>query len=162
MIDSPRQIWKDLAKIEVGKKLVNQFALHKRIPNKWFDWDTNLEKKDIVIVGQDWGPYCALLKYIENYKSEEEWSTQFSSRTEKFLLNSLSTGFEKRFGKKIEREDWERMFFTVAVVFCRSGTLFRGSANFDEKLGMKLSLPFLKRQLEIVRPRVVLCLGKLA
>lgn len=162
MNDSPQLIWRDLAKVDVGKKLINQFAMHEKIPNKWFDWESNLEKKDIVIVGQDWGPYSALLRYIEDLRLAEEWTAQFSSRTEKFLLNTLSAGFGKRFGKKMEKEDWERIFFTVAVLFCRSGNLFRGSANFEEKLGMRLSLPFLKRQLEIVKPRVVLCLGKLA
>jgi len=57
--------------------------------------------------------------------------------------------------------DWQLLFFTVAELFCRSGRLFRGSDNFDVK-GIELSLPFLKRQIKIVQPKVILTLGDMA
>lgn len=155
-------IWTELAKVECGPKMVNQYALYKSIPNKWFDWESNLDKKDIMVIGQDWGPFVALEKHIQDYDPTKEWSEFFSSRTEKFLLRSLSGGFERKYKGKITNQDWERIFFTMAVLFCRSGKHFRGSYNFDEKLGMTLSLPFLKQQIELVMPKVILCLGRLA
>src|SRR5688572_21705985 len=42
--------------------LVNQFALNKFIPNKWFDWIDRVDA-EIMIIGQDWGPYIALQKF---------------------------------------------------------------------------------------------------
>ena len=163
------KIWTDLAEVDCGPKLVNQFKLHKFIPNKWFDW-ARKDKVEIMIVGQDWGPYIFLKKYVERYEIESSKANfdyenflfeTFSSRTEKMLLQSLQKSYQEKFGRKMANIDWQKFTFTVAEYFCRSGKLFRGSENFDAK-GIGLSLPFLKRQIEIVKPKVILTLGDMA
>jgi uracil-DNA glycosylase family 4 len=73
----------------------------------------------------------------------------------------LQSGYRKKFNKEMANSDWELLFFTVAELFCRSGRLFRGNDNFDAE-GITLSLPFLKRQIETVKPKAVLTLGDMA
>ncbi|MDO8609032.1 MAG: uracil-DNA glycosylase family protein [bacterium] len=169
MTDTINKIWADLGKLNCGPKLVNQFKLHKFIPNKWFDWDP-IGNDKIMIVGQDWGPYVFLKKYVNRYEVENKKSNfnyqeflfdSFSSRTEKMILRSFEKSYLEKYGKNIETKEWNHFFFTVAVFFCRSGTLFRGNENFDKK-GIDLSLPFLKRQINIVKPKIILTLGDMA
>lgn len=164
-----KTIWDELATINCGPKLVNQFKLHEFIPNKWFDWSSS-DKAKVIIVGQDWGPYVFLKKYVDKYKIESKKDSfdynkflfaTFSSRTEKMLLQFLQKSFKEKFGREMTTDDWQPFFFTLADFFCRSGTLFRGSSNFDTK-GVEQSLPFLKRQIEIIKPKIVLTLGDMA
>jgi len=80
-----KQLWIDLSKnreatesykIRNGKNInigfVNQFSLHSFIPNKWFDWENSFDS-EIMIVGQDWGPYSALLPYITEYEGQKKF-----------------------------------------------------------------------------------------
>ncbi|MEK7504611.1 MAG: uracil-DNA glycosylase family protein [Patescibacteria group bacterium] len=167
--DSFIKLWNDLASVDCGPKLINQFSLHDFIPNKWFDWKT-VSNRDVMIVGQDWGPYVFLKKYVDRYTLESKDKSfdydkflfeTFSSRTERMIIQSLENSFQERFGKRMMRKHWNDFFFTVAVFFCRTGTLFRGSENFDKK-GLELSLPFLKRQINLVKPKVIITLGDMA
>jgi hypothetical protein len=123
-----------------------------------------------MVVGQDWGPYIFLKEYIDRYEVESKKDSfdynhflfeTFSSRTEKMVLQFLQKSYKEKFGKEMKIDDWQLFFFTVAEYFCRTGTLFRGSDNFDPK-GVELSLPFLKRQIEIVKPIIILTLGDMA
>jgi len=169
MKSSMKKLWNDLAKVDCGNKLVNQFKLHKAIPNRWFDWEM-IGKPTIMIIGQDWGPYFFLKKYIDQYKIEMKKEgfnynqfllETFTAHTEKMILKALQDGYKKKFNKSISDKDWQQLFFTVTEMFCRSGKLFRGNENFDIK-GIELSLPFLKRQIEIIKPKVILALGDMA
>jgi hypothetical protein len=152
-------------KINIG--FVNQFALHKKIPNKWFDWENRINAK-IMIIGQDWGPYSALLPYIEGFNKESinknfDYDNflfkTFSSRTEKFILQSIERSFEEEFNKKISKDVWREFVFTVAVLFTRQGNHFRGNEFYDEKFGVEQSYPYLKKQIEIIQPKVIMPLG---
>jgi len=170
-----RKLWKDLSnntkvtkryKIREGKKVnigfINQYALHSFIPNKWFDWENRVNAK-IMIIGQDWGPYKVLLPYIENYNKDLNYEDflfkTFSSRTEKFILTSLSKSYKEKYGKTMTKDVWNKFIFTVAVLFTRQGKQFRGSEFYDESFGMKESLPYLKRQIEIIKPKVIIVMG---
>ena len=174
------QLWKDLTnnktagtniKFKDGKEInvgfVNQFSLHKFIPNKWFDWESRVDAK-IMIIGQDWGPYKALLPYIEKYEEEKRNSDfnydeylfrTFSSRTEKFIFKSLERSYLEKFNTQITKAIWDEFIFTVAVFFTRQGDHFRGSEFYDEKFGVRTSLPYLKRQIEIVKPKIIMPIG---
>lgn len=77
--------------------LINQFRRHKLIPNLWFEWESRLDAK-VMIIGQDWGPYIQLKKHIKIYKSERLMPgfdydrfliDSVNSRTEKFILQTL-------------------------------------------------------------------------
>lgn len=167
--DSTNKLWDDLARVNCGTKLVNQFRLNKFIPNKWFDWSVTKQTK-IMIVGQDWGPYIFLKKYIDRYEINSKKDgfdynqflfETFSSRTEKMVLQFLQKSYKEKYGRDMHITDWQKFIFTVAEFFCRSGTKFRGDENFDTK-GIELSLPFLKRQIEIIKPKIILTLGDMA
>ncbi len=175
-----KKLWKDLGKnstitkryktredkkVNIG--FVNQYTLHSFIPNKWFDWE-NRVNAEIMIIGQDWGPYRSLLPYIERYNKErnrvdfnyEEFLFKtFSSRTEKYIFTTLSKTYREKYGRDITNQVWEKFIFTVAVLFTRQDKHFRGSEFYDESFGMKESLPYLKRQIEIVNPRVLITMG---
>ncbi len=54
---------------------------------------------------------------------------------------------------------WSNFFFTVAVLFTLRGEHFRGSEYYDEKFGLRYSMPYLQEQIEIVKPKVIMPLG---
>lgn len=154
--------------IDVG--LVNQYKLNKLIPNKWFDWLDRVDSK-VMLIGQDWGPYIALEKYIDSYNLEKDSSDfdyqdflfkTFSSRTEKFILNSLTKTFKEKYSKDISKSDWNNFFFTIAVLYTRQGKHFRGSHNFDPKISLDHSYPYVSRQIDIVKPKIIMPLGGMA
>jgi uracil-DNA glycosylase family 4 len=117
-------------------------------PNRWFDWE-NRANSPIMIIGQDWGPYIHLKKYIED-PAHDHFA---SSRTEKFIISTLND---------IDPTLINSIFFTVAVVFTRTGHLFRGNENYNEAKSFEISYPYVSRQLDIVKPKVILTLGGLA
>lgn len=133
---------------KINPPLINQFALHNRIPNRWFDWENRVNSK-VMIIGQDWGPYLYLKKYI----ADPDKDHLSSSRTEKFIINTLNS-FDPTLINTI--------FFTVAIMFTRTGNLFRGNQNFNERQSFDISFPYLSRQITIVQPKVILTLGGLA
>lgn len=138
------------------KNLVNQFKFSTFIPNKWFDWPKYSDAK-IMIVGQDWGPYQVLQdKFITRYATESKkldfdydqfLFDTFSSRTEKFIIKSIEYWFQAEYSRKMSLNDWNNYFFTVAVMFCRSGKLFRGNSNFDSQKSLQVSKDYLKGKL---------------
>jgi uracil-DNA glycosylase len=177
-------LWKNLAenkkvtksyKIRKGKRInigfINQYSLHNSIPNKWFDWSTKTDAK-IMIIGQDWGPYSVLQKFITEYEIQKQNSIDFdhdsylfetfSSRTENFIIKAIEKTYFEKLNKKIAKADWNNFFFTVAIMFTRQGTHFRGNEYFDEKLGVKESLPHLKKQIKIIDPQIIMPLGGIA
>lgn len=150
--------------------LINQFARHSAIPNKWFDWTSRANSR-IMVIGQDWGPYIFLQKYSDDWEKENDKSQQnlekfmfktFSSRTEKFIMKTIPEVYNKATGKDFDESLWSEFIFTVAVMFTRSGTKFRGNENFDERQSVALSQPYLSRQIEIVKPSIILTLGNTA
>lgn len=153
------------------KNLINQFKYSTFIPNKWFDWPKYSESK-IMIIGQDWGPYAILQrKFIDRFEIESKGKDfdydkflyqTFSSRTEKFIQKSIEYWFEIVHHTQMNFRDWDNYFFTIAVMFCRSGNLFRGSTNFDAKRSLAVSRYYLKKQIEIVQPQKIMTLGDLA
>lgn len=141
-----RKLWSDLSKntscltnikIRKDKKenigFVNQYTLHEFIPNKWFDWEKRVNS-EIMVIGQDWGPYSALLSYIEKYKVEKDLPNfnydeflfnTFSSRTEKFIVKVVESSHDSTYKKPISTKVWNNFFFTLAVLFTRQGKHFR-------------------------------------
>lgn len=149
--------------------LINHYRLHDLIPNKWFDW-VNRADAQIMIIGQDWGPYSALKKYVESYELESQAQnfdyesflfSRMSSRTEKFILKTIKSTYEQKFGS-FNENIWHDIIFTMSVLFTREGDNFRGSNNFDAKQSAEVSYPYVTRQLEIVKPKIILASGGMA
>ena len=150
--------------------LINQFKLNTLIPNKWFDWERRTDAK-VMIIGQDWGPYSALKKYITDYELEKDNKEfdydkflfkTFSSRTEKFIIKSIENSFKEKYSQAMSIRDWDNFFFTMSVLFTRQGNLFRGNDNFEPKSSFEISYPYLSRQIDIVSPKIIIPLGNMA
>jgi hypothetical protein len=93
--------------------LVNQFEKHEFIPNKWFDWINRADSK-IMIIGQDWGPYSQLKKFIDQYELEKDSSSfyydeflfrSFSSRTEVFIFKAVEETYREEYGSDTTKID---------------------------------------------------------
>lgn len=155
-------------KVDLG--LINQFALHEIIPNKWFDWERS-QKAKYMVIGQDWGPYSMLKKLISDFdysrKDDDKYYRRFlfkdfSSRTEKFILRAIKTTYFEKFKTEFEEEQWDNIIFTMSVLFTRKGKHFRGNHNFDPKQSFEISYPYVVRQIETVSPKVIITLGGMA
>jgi uracil-DNA glycosylase len=127
---------------------LKKFALHRDLGNRWFAWEKRANSP-IMIIGQDWGPYMHLKKYIVD-PSRDHFA---SSRTEKFIIRELNS---------IDPKLIDEAFFTVAVIFTRTGHLFRGNQNYNERKSFEISFPYVSRQIDIVKPKIILTLGGLA
>lgn len=178
-----KALWRDLARntsvtenykqrngIRTNVGFINQYALHQSIPNKWFDWENRVDA-EIMVIGQDWGPYNALLPYISEYEIEvtkpdfnydEFLFSTFSSRTEKFIIRAVERSYMERFNRKVSSKIWKNFIFTMGILFTRQGDHFRGKEYYDEKFGMRESLPYLRSQIEIIKPKVIIPLGGVA
>lgn len=150
--------------------LINQFQRHEFIPNKWFDWE-NRVNAPIMVIGQDWGPYSVLEKFIAdfdyNQKDDDDYYLEyifrsFTSRTEKFILAATEDGYEKKYQRKFSQDKWNEIFLTMSVIFTRQGILFRGNDFFDPKQSFDISYKYVAKQIDIVKPKVIMPLGNMA
>ncbi|MCB9790401.1 hypothetical protein H6764_00030 [Candidatus Nomurabacteria bacterium] len=150
--------------------LINQFKKHNFIPNLWFDWARRLDA-DVMIIGQDWGPYIELKKVIDQYEIEKSLSgfdyddfllRTANSRTEKLIFRILQKTYLEKYSRQMPAQLLSEFIFTIAVMFTRQGKHFRGSEYFDPTQSIENSYQYLSRQIEIVQPLVVIPLGGLA
>lgn len=164
--------YKDIKAKRKGKitnlSLVNQYNKHDFIPNKWFDWENQVEAP-VMIIGQDWGPYIKLKKFIDNYESkknrkdfvyQEFLFDTFSSRTEKFIIKAIEETYPNGGKTALELSDY--FFYSVAVLFTRTGIHFRGNHNFDPVKSAEHSYKYLAQQIDILSPKIIMPLGGLA
>jgi len=137
----------------------------------WVDWAPRLGAK-LMLVGQDWGPYAEMKKISDKVAAEVKkgndlvnirkyYINNSKHRTTKFLFQALEQSATKN-NVDLPENPMDYVFVTMAVLFARQGKGFRGNYNFEEKHSSELSRPFLKSQIEIVEPGVILTLGNLA
>lgn len=156
-----------LVNIYRDEEFMNWFA------DIWVDWEGRLDSK-IMVVGQDWGPYCGMKKVSDKFRQyvesrpdvdfrslRDEFLSNPSDRTTIFLFEALRSTAQAAGIGGIENLV-KKIFVTIAVFFARNGNKFRGNENFAPGVSADLSRPFLKRQIEIVQPRVIFALGNLA
>lgn len=144
---------KDCSLINIYKQ--DQFA--KNIPSIWTDWYNRLDS-EIMIIGQDWGPFSDMQflydKYIEN-PSQENWKSlmeEEKSFTKKLLTKYLRESSNGRI------KSLDNIYITNAIMCARKGNNYRGNNIQLNKSTLNCKL-FLKRQIEIVKPKVILTLG---
>jgi uracil-DNA glycosylase family 4 len=123
----------------------------------WSRWQGNLDAK-LMIVGQDWGNE----RLLRNNYLMEDGNEVRSNPTNKNLLYLLNSIFSTKIDWKL-RGMGGKYFFTNAVLCLRDkNTQMQSKANpvwFNNCVGKK---KFLRQQIEIVNPRVVVGLGALA
>ncbi len=142
-------------------------------PDVWFDWEYRANS-ELMIIGQDWGPFSAMCKIRNSFESTlaknptierqiiwEQFINNPKDRTTKRIVSCLKeSSVNKRV--KLSPNFVDKVFFTVAVFFARQGIHFRGNENFAPTESARKCLDILDRQIQIVKPKVILTLGNLA
>lgn len=151
--------------------LVNIFQSEKfalNIPSIWTDWINRANSK-LMIVGQDWGPYIDMErlhnKYCksiaEKHNKRKAWSeivNEPESMTKK-LMTEFIVQSAKEMGISVDETILDSFFVTNAVLCARKGTNYRGNNNFKPKFCTENCASKLKKEIEIIKPLVILTLG---
>lgn len=144
----------------------DQFALN--IPSIWTDWINRANSK-LMIVGQDWGPYIDMERLHKKYcisvaaeqdrrKSWTEIVNEPESMTKKLMTEFLVQS-AKEMGISVDETILDSFFVTNAVLCARKGTNYRGNNNFKPKFCTENCTANLKREIEIIKPLVIITLG---
>lgn len=128
----------------------------KNIPSIWTDWFNRLDSK-IMIIGQDWGPYSDMKMLNELYMlnpNKENW---------KYLMEQEKSNTKKQLEYYIRESSnntysLDNVFITNAIMCARKGSNYRGN-NIDLKVSTNNCSKYLVKQIEIVKPKVILTLG---
>lgn len=129
----------------------------KSIPSIWTDWYRRLDS-EIMVIGQDWGPFADMQElnrvYLEG-PTEENWNRLVED--EKSLTKKQFTKFllESSNGRI---NSLDSVYITNAIMCGRKGNNYRGN-NINLKCSTMNCREFIRRQIEIVKPKVVLTLG---
>lgn len=134
----------------------------RNIPSIWTDWYNRLNS-DIMIIGQDWGPYSNMKKlydlYIKN-PTNDLWKELIESEKSltkrmltKYLIESASL-----YNIELDRTFLDTIFITNAIMCARSGEHYRGDDIKLKECTIHCS-EYLKEQIKIVMPKIILTLG---
>lgn len=157
--------------VEVYDGLINLFQNEQialNIPSIWTDWINRADSK-LMIVGQDWGPYIDMerlhKKYCEFIVAEQDrrkaWTeivNEPESMTKK-LLTEFIVQSAREMGIDVDEKILDSFFVTNAVLCARKGTNYRGNNNFKPKFCTEKCAVILKREIEIIKPLVIITLG---
>ena len=146
---------KDCSLVNIYKNI--DFA--KSIPSIWTDWLNRLDA-EIMIIGQDWGPFQDMVMLNKSYINNHNWQELMNSEkslTKKMLYNYLLAS-AKLYGKVIDEEYINKIYITNAIMCARQGHNYRGDNIKLKECTLNCS-EFLKRQIDIVKPKVILTLG---
>ncbi len=140
-----------------SKSLINIYKDYNfctNIPSIWTDWFNRLDS-NIMIIGQDWGPYIEMKKINGSLEKDKlNWKELIES--EKSLTKKMLEKFIIESSKN--KYNLNDCFITNAIMCARQGNNYRGN-NIDLKNSTINCSRYLERQIEIVKPRVVLTLG---
>lgn len=137
-------------------------AFSKNIPSIWTDWYNRLDS-NIMIIGQDWGPYNDMNKFYNEYikeKTEANWKRiieQEKSMTKKMLERYLVQSAENN-NINIDKNILDKIYITNAIMCARKGENYRGN-NIRLKESTFNCKDFIKEQIDIVKPKIILTLG---
>lgn len=124
------------------------------IPSIWTDWFNRLES-DIMIIGQDWGPYIDMEKFHNLLnKDKSNWKNLIEyekSSTKKRLENFIKETSKNKY-------TLNNIYITNAIMCARQGESYRGN-NINLKASTLNCSNYLLKQIEIVKPKVILTLG---
>ena len=134
----------------------------KNIPSIWTDWYNRLDS-EIMVIGQDWGPYNDMNKYYKEYircKTKENWKKiieQEKSMTKRMLTKYLIESAKNNNIDKTE-EILDELYITNAIMCARKGDNYRGN-NIKLKESTCNCMENIKAQIDIVKPKIILTLG---
>lgn len=136
------------------KSLINFYNtdMALKVPSIWTDFLNHLDS-DVMVIGQDWGPYEDMKSLYERYKSGEDFKALIDE--EKSLTKRNLYKFIYLTNPSFDVQD---IYITNAIMCARSGSNYRGN-NIDLKHSTICCSKFLKRQIDIVKPKVIITLG---
>ena len=139
------------------KSLINIYKDYEfsiSIPSIWTDRFNRLDSK-IMIIGQDWGPYSDMKRFSNLlYNDKSNWKEIIElekSNTKKLLENYIKESSNGQYSLN-------DIFITNAIMCARQGNSYRGN-NIDLKKSTINCSEYLLKQIEIVKPKVILTLG---
>ena len=139
------------------KSLINIYKDYEfsiSIPSIWTDRFNRLDSK-IMIIGQDWGPYSDMKRFSNLlYNDKSNWKEIIElekSNTKKLLDNYIKESSNGQYSL-------DDIFITNAIMCARQGNSYRGN-NIDLKKSTINCSEYLLKQIEIVKPKVILTLG---
>lgn len=152
--DEIRKLREKISTCRICPELVNPFSLSEKFHPKtigyWNDAFKNYEHVKLMIVGQDWGSKEYLEKFIEENdgKIPEPYdeSNNPTFQNLKYFLNEVKI-------------DTKNIYLTNAVLCLRRGKKISGNENKPLKKHFRNCSQFLKRQIEIIQPKIVATLG---
>ncbi|MCH5344227.1 MAG: hypothetical protein J1E64_09320 [Acetatifactor sp.] len=142
--------------------------------NLWTYWHghglTDFSNVKIMLVGQDWGnedneedAVSRIKEMLENKrelyydKADKNNGKKLRNPTEQHLCELFSC-LEKKPGEKYDLSEYNsQLFFTNYFLGYRSGS---GTGNMTKKL-LEEDKPAFEKLVDIVRPKVIICLGKI-
>ncbi len=133
---------------------VDEFC--KNIPSVWTDWYNRLDSK-IMIIGQDWGPYNDMKRLNDHYRkkpNKENWN--YLIEQEKSTTKRLLDYFVRESSKN--KYNLDDIFITNAIMCARKGNNYRGD-NIGLKKSTNNCSKYLLKQIDIIKPKVILTLG---
>lgn len=133
---------------------------YKEIPSIWTDWFNRVDSK-IMIIGQDWGPYIEMKKFHDMYKVEEtEANWKRIIEEEKSLTKKMLTKYLIESGSShgVDKEFIDKIYVTNAIMCARSGNNYRSDNIKLKECSLNCS-KYLKRQIDIIKPKIILTLG---
>lgn len=144
--------------------LINIFQnnFYQDIPSIWTDWFNRTNSK-IMIIGQDWGTYSEMNifrnKYLSN-KTPENWSKIIEDEKSltKKLLSKYLIDSAKEYNITIDSNFISKIYITNAIMCARKGTNYR-SENIKLKECTLNCSTYLKEQINIIQPQIILTLG---
>lgn len=139
------------------KSLINIFKDKEfcmNIPSIWTDWFNRLDA-DIMIIGQDWGPYVEMKKFYDRLNHDKSNWKRLINSEESLTKKRLECFIRESSNNTYSLDD---IYVTNAIMCARSGVNYR-SNNIDLKKSTLNCSEFLYRQIDIVKPRVILTLG---
>ena len=136
--------------------IYNDYDFCRNRPSIWTDWFKRLDSK-LMIIGQDWGPFNDMKMFNEQYiknPSKSNW---------KYLIEQEKSNTKKQLEYYIKESSNNTyslgdIFITNAIMCARKGDNYRGN-NIDLKKSTNNCSEYLMKQIEIVKPKVILTLG---
>ena len=125
--------------------IYNNLTFSKNIPSIWTDWFNRLNS-EIMIIGQDWGPYLDM-KTLHQLYMQNPTKSNWKNLLDYYIKESSNSLYSLT-----------DIFITNAIMCARTGTKYRGD-NIDLKKSTDNCSEYLKKQVEVVKPKVILTLG---
>lgn len=154
----------DDVKKHKGLEKINLMALEEsREINLWSYWEGGKDHLNarIMLVGQDWGTLNIKGEFdyrkIKALGEGQVWYMEGNTNMTNLAISELFKVFDESYDLMNDRNTYTDLFFTNVVPWYRiSG---QSTGDFKNEW-IKESAPYFKRLVDIIEPKVIICLGR--